>query len=87
MHTLGDKVGFRLTPDGTVSFFVNGKSQGVVARNIHKEGFNIFPVVDVCYKSYAVRITRAGDVSKSARITHYIIHWRFTFVQKHVEKC
>lgn len=56
----GHRVGLRLTHDGVLSFFVNGKSQGVAAENIYLKGFDVYIVVDHYANCKATRITRAG---------------------------
>lgn len=62
LHSLqqGDRVGLRVTSNGDLYFYVNGKNQGVAAKDLHEEGFEIYPVVDVRYNCYAVRITKSG---------------------------
>lgn len=54
-NSVGDRVGLRVLSDGALSFFVNGKSQGVAAKHIHKQNHVIYPAVDVCERCYAVR--------------------------------
>lgn len=56
----GDRVGMRLTPNGDLVFFVNGVRQGIAALGVHKVGYDVYPVVDVSTRCYAVKITRAG---------------------------
>ena len=56
----GDHLGLRVSHDGVLTFFVNGKSQGVAAQGIYQDGYDLYPVVDVYGNCKAVRITRAG---------------------------
>ena len=56
----GDRLGLRVSHDGVLTFFVNGKSQGVAAQGVYQDGYDLYPVVDVYAKCEAVRITRAG---------------------------
>ena len=56
----GDRLGLRVSHDGVLTFFVNGKSQGVAAQGVYQDGYDLYPVVDVNAKCKAVRITRAG---------------------------
>ena len=62
LHDLreGDRLGLRVSHDGVLTFFVNGKSQGVAAQGVYQDGYDLYPVVDVNAKCEAVRITRAG---------------------------
>ena len=62
LHDLheGDRLGLRVSHDGVLTFFVNGKSQGVAAQGIYQDGYDLYPVVDVYGQCEAVRITRAG---------------------------
>ena len=56
----GDRVGLRLSHDGALSFFVNGKYQGVAAEGVYQKGYHVYPVVDHYANCKATRITRAG---------------------------
>ena len=56
----GDRLGLRVSHDGVLTFFVNGKSQGVAAQGVYQEGYDLYAVVDVYAHCKAVRITRAG---------------------------
>ena len=56
----GDRLGLRVSHDGVLTFFVNGKSQGVAAQGVYQDGYDLYAVVDVYAKCKAVRITRAG---------------------------
>lgn len=58
--TVDDKVGFRLSYDGNLTFFVNGTSQGIAADNIYLRGYDVYPVVDHYANCKATRIVRAG---------------------------
>ena len=61
----GDRVGLRLSHDGTLSFFVNGESQGVAADGVYRKGYCVYPVVDHYANCKATRITRAGTARPS----------------------
>ena len=56
----GDRLGLRVSHDGVLTFFVNGKSQGVAVQGVYQDGYDLYPVVDVYGQCEAVRITRAG---------------------------
>ena len=56
----GDRVGMGITNEGDLLFFLNGKSHGVGVWNVCREGFDLYPVVDVANACAAVRITTAG---------------------------
>ncbi len=56
----GDRVGLRLSHDGVLVFFVNGKSQGVAAENIYDKEFDVYAVVDHYANCKATVITRSG---------------------------
>ena len=55
-----DRLGFRLTHDGTLSFFVNGVSNGVAAKEVYLPGYDVYPVIDHYANCKATRIVRAG---------------------------
>lgn len=69
-HSLreGGRVGFRLTHNGDLYFFLNGKCQGIAASGVYKTGYDVYPVVDVTGGCTAVKITRAGNVTLSITI-------------------
>ncbi len=56
----GDRVGLRLSYDGELTFFVNGRWQGVAASGVHLKGYDVYPVIDHYANCRATRITRAG---------------------------
>ena len=56
----GDRLGLQVSHDGVLTFFVNGKSQGVAAQGVYQEGYNMYAVVDVYGRCTAVRITKAS---------------------------
>eukprot|EP00731_Ephydatia_muelleri_P029448 Em0020g1092a len=55
-----DRLGFRLTHDGSLVFFVNGVSHGVAAKEVYYPGFDVYPVIDHYANCKATRIVRAG---------------------------
>jgi neuralized-like protein 4 len=57
---MGDKLGLRLSHDGILTFFVNGKCQGVAAEKIYEKGHDVYVVVDHYANCKATVITRAG---------------------------
>lgn len=57
----GHRLGMRLSRDGVLVFFVNGRSQGVAAERVHRKGYEVYPVVDHYANCKATRITRAGE--------------------------
>lgn len=60
----GDRVGMRLSHDGVLVFFVNGKSQGVAAENIYDRNCDVYAVVDHYANCRATVITRAGKTCR-----------------------
>lgn len=70
----GDRVGLRLTRNGELGFFVNGKWQGVAATRVHQRGFDVYPVIDHYANCRATRITRAGVLdSRSYKHLNYLL--------------
>lgn len=63
----GDRVGMRLSHDGVLVFFVNGKSQGVAAENIYDKETDVYAVVDHYANCKATVITRAGKENNKYR--------------------
>ena len=57
----GDRLGLRLSHDGMLTFFVNGKCQGVAAEKIYEKGHDVYVVVDHYANCKATSITRAGN--------------------------
>lgn len=58
----GDRLGMRITYDGTLEFFVNGRYQGIAADRIYQRGYDVYAVVDHYANCKATRITRSGGV-------------------------
>lgn len=58
----GDRVGLKVDGNGELTFFMNGKSQGVAASGVYsKHGDQeVYVIVGVSNNDYSVRITRAG---------------------------
>ena len=57
----GERVGLRLNHDGKLLFFLNGVSHGVAAKNVYKEGYDVYAVVEhVQFDNCVTAITRAG---------------------------
>lgn len=56
----GDRLGLRVSHDGILTFFVNGKCQGVAADKIYEKGHDVYVVVDHYANCKATVITRAG---------------------------
>jgi hypothetical protein len=62
---LNNRLGIKITRSGDLEFFIDGKSQGIVAEAVYKLGHDIisyYPVVRVPYRyrRIAVRITAGG---------------------------
>ena len=64
----GDCVGLRLSQDGVLEFFVNGKSQGIAAKNIYTRNRDVYAVVDHYGQCVATVITKAGECSCIANV-------------------
>ena len=58
----GDRLGMRITLDGVLEFFVNGRYQGIAAERIYQRGYDVYAVVDHYANCKATKITRAGIV-------------------------
>ena len=58
----GDRLGLTLrrSGNGTLQFLVNGCPQGKAAKNIYKNGWKVYIVVDHYANCRATKITRAG---------------------------
>ena len=56
----GDRLGLRLTHNGSLVFFVNGMDQGVAAENVYEKGHEVYAVVDHYANCKSTIITRAG---------------------------
>lgn len=56
----GDKLGLRVSHDGILTFYVNGKCQGVAAEKVYEKGHDVYVVVDHYANCKATVITRAG---------------------------
>lgn len=54
-----DRLGFRLTHDGSLIFFVNGESNGIAAKEVYQPGYDVYPVIDHYANCKATRIVRA----------------------------
>ena len=57
----GDRVGLKITEDGVLSFFFNGKYQGVAARDVYRRGYDVYALVDHYGQAYASVITKASE--------------------------
>ena len=56
----GDRVGIQMESSGELVFSVNGKSQGVAAKQLYDSDRELYVLVDVNESDYALRIKRAG---------------------------
>ena len=57
----GDRLGMRVTLEGNLEFFVNGRYQGVAAEDIYQKGHDVYAVVDHYANCKATKITRSGE--------------------------
>lgn len=57
----GSRVGLRVDSDGSLTFLVDGHSQGIASRNVVSKGHNLYVVVDHYANCIETRITRAGE--------------------------
>lgn len=55
-----DCLGLQVSAEGDLSFFVNGVSQGVAARQVYQAGLEVYCFVELMESCKAVEITRAG---------------------------
>lgn len=66
-----DCLGLQVSAEGDLSFFVNGVSQGVAARQVYQVGLEVYCFVELMESCKAVEITRAGKLSqKGRRLSH-----------------
>ena len=57
----GDRLGLQLTRNGILTFFINGRPQGVAASSVYsKKDCYVYVVVDHYANCKSTRITRAG---------------------------
>lgn len=70
----GDSLGLRLSSDGRLVFFINGKCQGLAADKVYEAGYDVFPVVDHYANCKATVVTRAG------KLCPYQLCWCIYFV-------
>lgn len=78
----GDKVGMKLTENGDLYFLVNNINQGLAAKDVYREGWDIYLHVVVYGKCIAIRITKAGLSSKTAvchGLVEIVMHYSFFF--------
>ncbi len=59
----GDRLGLRLSSDGRLVFFINGKCQGLAAESVYELGYDVFPVVDHYANCKATVVSRAGKLT------------------------
>ena len=58
---VGDKIGLQIDKDGDLTFFFNGRSQGLATKNcFFHDDQDLYAVVDLKHNSHALRVTRAG---------------------------
>lgn len=57
-----DRLGLQLSPEGELSFFVNGMSQGVAAYGVYDSGYDVYGFLELVEGHRAVEITRAGKL-------------------------
>lgn len=57
----GDRLGIQITPNGTLSFLVNGRNQGPAVLDIYQPGYEIYVTIDHYANCRATRITRSGE--------------------------
>ena len=55
-----DRLGFQITSDGVMSFFLNGVHQGEAVHDVYAPGWDVYAVVDHYGNSKSTRITRAS---------------------------
>ena len=58
----GDRIGIWVKNSGELVFSVNGRSQGVAAKQLYDSDRELYVLVDVNKSDYALRITKAGRV-------------------------
>ena len=73
----GDRVGLEITKDGVLSFFLNGKHQGVAARDVYRRGYDVYALVNHYGQAYASVITKASEcipVLLLSKLYHINVH-------------
>ena len=78
---VGDCVGLRVSEDGSLEFFVNGKSQGIAIRNIYTRKSDIYPVVDHRCDSAATVITKAGECKHDQWLSDILLNCQLISMQ------
>lgn len=58
----GSRVGLRIDGSGSLSFLVDGHSQGIASKNVVSKGHKLYVVVDHYANCIETRITRAGEM-------------------------
>lgn len=56
-----DKVGFMITPASDLAFYVNGRCQGLAARNVHLESCDTYAVVTMLESCESIHIIKSGE--------------------------
>ena len=82
----GDRVGMRLSHDGVLVFFVNGKSQGIAAENIYDKNSDVYAVVDHYANCKATEITRAGEICLLDDPLHIMTPHTHTHTHTHTQQ-
>ena len=55
-----DCLGLQLSPEGDLSFFVNGINQGVAAHDVYQDGYEVYCFIEMVEGYKSVEIIRAG---------------------------
>ena len=64
--------GFQINKEGSLSFFFNGKCQGVAFTNVYSKGKDVYAFVDHYAEAVSTRIVRAGKLQKKNLLNfHY----------------
>ena len=56
----GDRLGLQVTKDGVLSFFVNDEHQGVAVVGVHKDGYDLYALVDHYGQAKSTVISKAS---------------------------
>lgn len=56
----GDKLGLQITHNGTLSFFANGKHQGIALLDVYRPTYDVYATVDHYGNAVSTTITKSG---------------------------
>lgn len=81
----GDRLGLQITKDGTLSFFINGKHQGIALCDVYKPDHDVYAIVDHYGNAISTTITKSGnEIVSSVYISQlHVVHIHINVVYIH----